>query len=81
MLKTQKSVFIPKIILYSLDVFDDIWVTFQDFKKGLALTLFKSLFFQYYLHTRFHICSGFRYWKNGATALKNHKIKTRKYKI
>ena len=34
-------VFILKIILRNLDVFHDIWVKFQDFKKGCALTLFR----------------------------------------
>ena len=37
--------FILKIILHTL-VFHDIWVKFQYFKKGLALTLFRSLLFQ-----------------------------------
>ena len=50
--------FILKIILHNL-VFHDIWVKSQDFKKELALTLFRSLVFQQYLHTRLHICSGF----------------------
>ena len=51
--------FILKIILHNLDVFHDIWVKFQDLKKELALTLFRSQLFQYYLHTRFPIYSGF----------------------
>ena len=50
--------FILKIILHNL-MFHDIWVKFQDFKKELKLTQFKSLLFQQYLHTQSHICSEF----------------------
>ena len=39
-------VFILKIIVQNLGMFCDIWAKFQNFKKGLALTLFRSLLFQ-----------------------------------
>ena len=41
----QLHVFILKIILHTL-VFNDVWAKFQHFKKGLVLTLFRSLLFQ-----------------------------------
>ena len=43
---TINGVFILKIIVRNLDMFHNIWAKFQDFKKGLALTLFRSLVFQ-----------------------------------